>query len=74
MAYNYDYRYTSQCPYLKCEHSICITYAEIPILGQMSPGYKKMSYGCDYFDECPYPEHDEYGRCPLFISAPDEPH
>ena len=73
MRHNVTYEYTDFCPYLECEHPIEITYAEIPILGKLSPGYKAISYECDLSEECPYPRKDRYGRCPVFLSAPDEP-
>lgn len=73
MRYNLIYRHTDFCPYLGCDHSIKITYAEIPIVGRLSPGYKAMSYSCDLSEECPYPQKDQYGRCPVYLSAPNEP-
>lgn len=41
--------------------------------GDMNRHYKKMGYKCEYFSECPYPEKDEFKRCPVFINSPDEP-
>lgn len=68
-----QYPVFGHCPYLNSEHKIYVNYAEVPILGRLSSGYKKMDYSCDYCDECPSKYKDEYGRCPLFISAQSEP-
>lgn len=67
------YPVSGYCPYLNSEHKIYVNYNEVPILGQLNYGYKKMDYSCDYCEECPSEFKDEYGRCPLFISAPSEP-
>lgn len=66
-------RHTDECPYLDEEHSILVNYAEIPILGQLSNGYKKMDYSCSEMSSCPYPDKDQWGRCPVYISAPSRP-
>lgn len=47
--------HTDECPYLNEEHSISVEYAEIPIAGQLSNGYKKTLYSCDEISNCPYP-------------------
>ena len=65
--------YTAECPYTNKYKSITIDYAVIHIAGKLSPEYKKMSYKCDLIHECPYPDQDEYGRCPLYISSPSQP-
>lgn len=65
--------YTGDCPYLNDEHTIYIECAEITVAGNPNPGYKKLSYECDYVNECPYPDQDRWGRCPLYISAPSHP-
>ncbi len=71
MAKYYSFIYTGQCPYLKSSHSIRIETAEVSSLGKLSPDYKKMGYSCEHSDDCPH--LDEYGRCPVFIAAPDGP-
>lgn len=67
------YQHTDFCPYHNSPYSIFVTYAEIHSIGQASPGYKAMSYSCDCSDTCPYPSQDPYGRCPVFLTSPDEP-
>ena len=71
MAKYDSFVYTGKCPYLKSPQSIRVETSEIHILGNLSPGYKKVGYFCDYSEDCPH--LDEYGRCPVFISAPNEP-
>ena len=71
MSRKITYQYSGQCPKCNGPHSISITYAEIPIVGQSAPGYKKMSFTCDWSEDCLY--MDEYGRCPVLLSAPDKP-
>jgi hypothetical protein len=76
--------YADTCPFKERQQSITIKLAEIRICGQSKPSYKKLSYDCDYTDECPYVAQDKYGRCPyvaqdkygrcpLFLKAPSEP-
>lgn len=72
MTKYYKFTYTGHCPYLSESHQILIDTAEIRAIGMTAPGYKKTGYSCEYSEDCPH--LDEYGRCPLFISAPDEPH
>lgn len=62
-------RYTGFCPRFDENRPIQIRYAVIPILGR-SPGYKKMSFTCDYREDCPH--LDQRGNCSLMIAAPDE--
>ena len=70
---NINYLFSCFCPFLEREHSIHISYATVNMTGDMNRHYKKMGYKCEYFSECPYPEKDEFKRCPVFINAPDEP-
>lgn len=65
------YEFTSNCPYLNEPNTISIEYAEIPIGGQLSDGYKKMSYHCDYSSTCNH--KDKYGRCPVYLDSPSQP-
>ena len=65
--------HTDECPYLNKQHSISVNYAEIPIAGQLSNGYKKMNYSCGEISNCPYPSQDKWGRCPVYLSAPSRP-
>lgn len=66
--------FCAECPYVGAPHAIELKYAEIPLLGHVGPDYKIMSYSCDLSDECPYPEKDKYGRCPVFLAAPKRPY
>lgn len=59
------------CPKFENNATICVEYARIPILGQASCGYKKMSFECDYAEDCEC--LDAWGRCPILVAAPDEP-
>ena len=63
--------YRDVCPRFDRITEISVKYVEIPILGKMSPGYKKTSFYCADVNDCP--KLDEYGRCPLVIKAPDSP-
>ena len=71
MSRNVIYIYSDYCPRFDQNRSIRVTYAEINLIGQFKPGYKKISYSCEYSDDCPH--LDEYGRCPVCLSSPDEP-
>lgn len=73
MAKTVYFTHCADCPYLGEPHSIEIKYAELQLLGKDSPSHKALSYSCDMSDSCPYPEQDIYGRCPVFLSAPNEP-
>lgn len=64
-------QYTDFCPRLNENHTIAVKYTEIPILGSHNPGYKIISYECEYSEDCTY--QDKFGRCTVFLSAPDEP-
>jgi hypothetical protein len=68
------YIYTGSCPYTSSPQAITIDYFEIPIAGNLLPGYKKSVYSCPLFNECPYPKQDQYRRCPVYLSAPNEPY
>lgn len=62
--------YHGFCPQNRIHKSIEIELVEV-MIGSLVNDYKKMSFECADVDEC---EHlDEYGRCPLFIEAPDHP-
>lgn len=63
--------HTDECPYLNEQHSISVNYAEIPIAGQLSNGYKKMDYSCSEDTDCTF--KDQYGRCPVYNTAPKNP-
>lgn len=66
--------FSSNCPYLNRVHSIDIDYAKIQVLGQAIPGYKSISYSCDFSEECPYPNQDRFGRCPVYLAASEKPY
>lgn len=64
-------KHSENCPYTNSLHTIDVKYAEIP--NQLHPGYKLMSYSCCFSEECPYPKKDPFGRCPVFMTAPQQP-
>lgn len=66
--------FTGDCPYTESYQTIAITFLEIHTIGSMAPGYKKDSYSCPLIDECSYPAQDRYHRCPVYLSAPNEPY
>lgn len=66
------YAFSSECPYLHDFHTIHIDYHEIDIVGTNKVGYKKGNYSCN-INDCPYPNKDEYGRCPVYLESPSEP-
>jgi hypothetical protein len=69
MAKKFTYTFTSDCPYTESKQSIQIDYLEVPILGTMSNGNRKDIYFCPNSDECPH--LDQYGRCPVYLQAPE---
>lgn len=73
MARKITIHYSSDCPYTDEKQAITITYAEIPLLHSLTPGYKITSYSCPYGDECPYPARSSSGYCPVVDSAPERP-
>lgn len=68
---NLKMRYSGYCPYIDKSRAIDITFSELQISGVVTPAYKKLSFACNDIESCTH--RDEYGRCPLFIQAPD-PH
>lgn len=71
MTKTYTCQFTGNCPYTGSSQSIRINYLEVPVLGTMNNGTKKDSYHCTLANECPYPEQDEYHRCPVYLQAPE---
>ena len=67
------YRFSGNCPYTGEQQTIKLEYSKILMVGFSDPGYKKGSYSCPHSAECPYPDRDPYGRCPVYLSSPDEP-
>lgn len=65
--------YIDNCPYTNSRQRIDLDYYVIPMARSMSPGYKKGNYSCPHYGKCPYPDQDPYGRCPMYLSAPDHP-
>lgn len=55
------------CPETEERQSIEITFAEVNVLGNPTPGYKALMYSCSYSDEygCASNGADGSG-CPLF--------
>lgn len=68
-----QYEHISECPYTGELQSIDVTYTEVPLLGQMSPGYKITGCSCPYSGECPYPSQSTSGACPVLDTAPEQP-
>ncbi len=66
--------YQGDCPNTNELHSIKIEYFEILVAGRTKPGYKKSSYSCSLARDCPYRKMDVYGRCPVYLNAPNEPY
>lgn len=56
---------TGECPYIKDNHTININYTYVPMLGTLRKNYKKGSFNCSFFDECPY-QND----CPVYQDSP----
>ncbi len=54
------------CPYTNKKQSITIKYVK----HHTDLEYKKNAYGCDLKHDCPYPEEDAYGLCPVYKEAP----
>lgn len=73
MSETITYRFSGSCPYTEKPQNITLEYYKIPITGCSDPCYKKGSYSCEYANECSYPDRDPYGRCPVYLSSPDEP-
>lgn len=67
------YQFTHYCPYLEKMHVIYLDYAKLNFIGDVETHYKITGYQCDYVNDCPYPDNDLYGRCPVYLDAPDEP-
>lgn len=74
MTRKLTYSFTGNCPYTASRQTIKINYFEIPVIGSLTPGYKKDAYSCPLSSECPYPAHDDYHRCPVYLDAPDAPY
>lgn len=66
-----SYNYTEHCPYLGKEHTITIKSFEIQIGSSID--YKKDTFYCNCINECPEDYRDEYGRCPVYLNAPNNP-
>ena len=74
MSRTITFHFSGNCPYTNSKQTIDLDYFEINMVGNMTPGYKKGNYSCPHSEKCPYPEQDPYGRCPVYLSAPDKPH
>lgn len=73
MTKKLTFMFEGDCPHTGTAQTIKISYFEIPMMGTLALGYKKDAYSCPLYDECPYPERDEYHRCPVYINAPSRP-
>lgn len=66
-----DSTYSGYCPKSLSTRTIGIRFAEVSFINQSSNEYKKMIFDCPDVEVC---QHlDEYGRCPLFVEAPNHP-
>lgn len=66
-----DSIYCGYCPQISSMRTIKIRFAEMSFIGKPSTEYKKILFDCSDAEVC---QHlDEYGRCPLFIKAPNHP-
>lgn len=63
--------FSGHCPQFKEQRCIEIGFAEVSLIGSMSPEYKKMSFRCQDIDACT--QLDSYGRCPIYVKAPHHP-
>lgn len=61
--------YEGHCPQIRETRTIGIRLAEVSFIGQSTAEYKKMLYSCPDAEVCQY--LDQYGRCPLYIEAPN---
>lgn len=59
------------CPRYDTTRSLTIEYEEVLMSGGRKPGYKKMDFDCPDVNGCSH--LDKYNRCPIFLSAPDNP-
>lgn len=73
MARDITISHASDCPYTNQKQTIQITYAETPILGSLTQGYKITGFSCPYMDECPYPSQSRTGYCPVVDAASEGP-
>jgi len=64
--------YRLQCPHLNKLHEINITYAQVPMCGTTKEVYKKVESYCSEDSKCNL--KDQYGRCPVYLKAPEQPH
>ena len=64
-----DSIYCGYCPQALSERTIGIRFAEVSFIGQSTNEYKKMLFDCPDVEVCQY--LDQYGRCPLYIEAPN---
>ena len=71
MGRKLTYNFTGNCPYTGTRQTIRIDYLEVPVIGTMNNSNRKDSYSCPSASECPYPEQDEYHRCPVYLQAPE---
>lgn len=72
MARDITISHSAICPYTNQEQTIKITYAETPILGALTSGYKITGFSCPYMDECPYPSQSQTGYCPVVDAVSEQ--
>lgn len=59
--------FSGHCNFLNKTHSIQVEFAELNLLGSLSPGYKKLSYKCSHANQCTC--LDKYGACELYYQV-----
>lgn len=66
------YRFLNKgyCPVQQDYETIEIDTVEIRMAGRATPGYKKVSFFCDYANSC---SCDISNECPVFLEAPSNP-
>ena len=66
--------FISHCPYTDELQDIRLTYAEISVAGQQTPGYKLINYSHPCGGKCPYSSKPENYHCRIVELAPRDPY
>lgn len=64
-------RFCGYCPKINDTRTILISYDKLFFSGDPAPHYAKAEYSCDGSSGCPH--LDQYGRCPVYLLAPEKP-
>lgn len=73
MINKFSYHFTGDCPQTKTKQDIQINYFEITQTCSATHAYKKDAYYCPLKQDCPFPNEDDFGRCPVYLAAPNQP-